>query len=176
MIRHIRHITFVAFTTAAASCISLAGGIGLETVAERALPLMPLIIALPALNTTVGDYATIIAAHADDLPNRRNARRKIRKAISKTIWINIVGITVLSVVLAWRRNYLFTADFTLKFSLFIIVALFGVIFGLYVITTLLDRLLARNKINADDILIPIVTSMGDVLVLALVAIAVLTIF
>ncbi len=62
----IRGFLFVVITVAAASSISLIGGFGLEVVQERILPLIPLIIAMPALNTMVGDYAAIVAAHASD--------------------------------------------------------------------------------------------------------------
>lgn len=168
--------TFVALTTGLASCISLIGGIGLESIIEQILPLVPLIIALPALNTMVGDYAAIIASHAGDPEERSTTKKALIKAISRAIIVNIVGLLVLSLLLAWRNGYIFTDAFLIKFSIFIPLAMISIVIAMYIITTLLDKLLSNKKLNPDDILIPIVTSISDVLMLGLVAVAVVTIF
>jgi cation transporter-like permease len=49
----------------------------------------------------------------------------------------------------------------------------GVMFG---VTAFLDKLLEKRSLNPDDLLIPVVTSVTDVLMLGLVALAVVTIF
>jgi cation transporter-like permease len=168
--------SFVALTTGLASCISLIGGIGLESIIERILPLVPLIIALPALNTMVGDYAAIIASHAGDPDERKTTKKALIRAISRAIIVNIVGLLVLSILLAWRNGYIFEDSFLIKFAIFIPTSMIGIVIAMYTITSLLDRLLSNKKLNPDDILIPIVTSISDVLMLGLVAIAVVTIF
>lgn len=171
-----RKIFFIAFTTAAASCISLIGGLGLESVEYKILPLIPLLIALPALNTMVGDYAAIIAAHASDPAERKITKRILAKAVAKAIWVNIIGLLALSILLAWRRGYLFTNEFTIKFVLFVLFSMTTVIIAMFVITALLDKLLERRRLNPDDVLIPIVTSITDVFMLGLVTLAVWLIF
>ncbi len=174
--KQLRHLLFVVVTVAGASCISLIGGVGLEAVEEKLLPLIPLIIALPALNTMVGDYAAIIAAHATDPAERVTTKKKLAHAISKAIWVNIVGLIVLSLFLAWQRDYLFTSGFIIKFVLFITISMVAVIALMFGLTALLDKLLERNKLNPDDILIPIVTSITDVIMLGFVALAAVFIF
>ncbi len=174
--KYLRHLTFVVFTVAGASCISLIGGIGLEAVEDKLLPLIPLIIALPALNTMVGDYAAIIAAHASDPAERKYTKRVLARAISKAIWVNIIGLLVLSIVIAWRRGYVFTDIFVLKFVAFIVLSMVSVIAIMFGLTALLDKLLENNKLNPDDVLIPVVTSITDVLMLGLVALAATLIF
>lgn len=172
----IRRILFIVLTTAGASCISLIGGIGLEAVQERILPLVPLIIALPALNTMVGDYAAIIAAHAADPAERTTTKRKLAKAIAKAIWVNIIGVLLLSVILATGRGYVFSSVFLTKFAFFVTAAMLGTIVLMFVITIVLDKILEQKRLNPDDILIPVVTSITDVLMLVLVTLAAVFLF
>ncbi len=171
-----RRFMFIVITTGAASCISLLGGIGLEAVIERILPLVPLIIALPALNTMVGDYAAIIAAHAGDPAEQKQTKHQLARAIGKAIWVNIIGILLLSVIIAWQRDYLFTAAFLIKFIIFVSISMISVVVGMFGLTTALDRLLQHKKLNPDDILIPIVTSITDVFMLGLITLAALLLF
>jgi cation transporter-like permease len=171
MTRHLRFILFVTLTTGLASTISLLGGIGLEAVASRLLPLVPLIIALPSLNDIVGDYASIIAAHASDPAERPRSKRALALAIMKVIWINVLGIVLLSLLLANRRGYIATAGFMAKFVIFVSAAIVLVVAGLFTITTVLDKVMERRQLNPDDVLIPIVTSIADVMMLGLVTLA-----
>lgn len=172
----LRRLLFIILTTAGASCISLIGGIGLEAVQARILPLVPLIVALPALNTMVGDYAAIIAAHASDPAERTSTKKTLAKAIAKAMWVNIIGVLVLSTVIAQRAGYLFTGLFLTKFAIFVVGAMISIIAAMFVITIVLDRLLANHRLNPDDVLIPVVTSISDVLMLSLVAAAAWLIF
>lgn len=171
-----RGMLFVAVTTGAASALSLLGGIGLESVQEKILPLVPLIIALPALNTMVGDYAAIIAAHAGDPAERKQTKRLLARAISKAIWVNIIGIIVLSLAIAWQRGYLLTGAFATKFVLFVTLSMIGVVITMFALTVVLDKALAHKKLNPDDVLIPIVTSITDILMLGLITLAAVILF
>lgn len=174
--KHLRSLIFIAFTTGAASCISLIGGVGLEAVQAKILPLVPLIIALPALNTMVGDYAAIIAAHAADPAERRGTKKKLAKAIAKAIWVNIIGVLVLSIIVAAQRGYLFSGGFVTKFVLFVIFSMLAIVAGMFGLTALLDRILENKRLNTDDILIPIVTSITDVAMLGLVVLSAWVLF
>lgn len=160
---------FVVVTVAAASSISLLGGVGLELSQEKLLPLIPLIIALPALNTMVGDYATVIAAHAGDPNERPRTRRQLIRSIAISVLINIIGVVVLSSLLALRRDYSFTALLFVKFSIFVALAVSGIVVFMFLITLLIDKILDKHRLNPDDILIPVVTSISDVFMLVSVA-------
>lgn len=167
---------FIALTTAGASSVSLIGGIGLEAVTARLLPLVPLIVAMPALNTMVGDYAAIIAAHAGDPNERPRTKRALAHAIGKVMCVNVVGVLLLSILLALRRGYAFEPTFLARFIVFVPVSMFSIIGLMFVLTTFLDKLTERSRLNPDDILIPIVTSITDVCMLGLIAIAAVFIF
>ena len=172
----LRKLLFIVVTVAASSSISLIGGLGIESVQTKILPLIPLIVAMPALNTMVGDYAAIIAAHAIDPAETRRARKELLRALSKAIWVNIIGVMALSLVIAQRRGYLFENAFLFKFTFFIIGAMLGIIFLMFTVTILLDKILERRNLHPDDILIPVVTSITDVLMLGLIALASIFLF
>lgn len=171
MIKHLRFILFVTFTAGLASTLCMIGGLGLEAVSDQLLPLVPLIIAVPGLNDAAGNYAAIVAAHAADPAERRFTKRKLAQAITKVIWINIIGIVALSLLLAIKRGYALEAGFAVKFALFGAFAICLVVAGIFALTTLLDKVLEQRKLNPDDILIPIVTALADVLMLGLIALA-----
>lgn len=169
-------LLFSAVTAGVASCLSMIGGIGIEAVQEKLLPIVPLIVALPALNTMVGDYAAIIAAHAGDPAERRHTKNHLMKAISRAVLVNIIGIIGLSLLVAAHRDYLLSATFVFRFSLFVIGAFASIILFMFVITSLLDKLLEKQRLNPDDILIPVVTTITDVLMLGLIAAAAVFLF
>lgn len=171
-----RRVLFVIITTGGASCISLIGGIGIEAVQAKLLPLVPLLIALPALNTMVGDYAAIIAAHAGDPAEGKHDKKTLAKAIAKAIWVNIIGVLALSIVIAAKRGYLFSTPFLIKFIIFTIVAMGGIVVVMFGLTIALEKILEHRRLNPDDILIPIVTTLSDVLMLGSIALASVMLF
>jgi cation transporter-like permease len=176
MSKYHRTFIFVAVSAGLASSLSLLGGIGLELVADKILPLLPLIIAIPALNDTVGNYASIIAAHTGDPSERNVSRKKLAISIFKVLSINIIAIVLLSLALALTRDYLLTIDFIIKFASFIALAISITIVFMFGLAHVLDVILRKEKINPDELLIPIVTSMADIFMLFMIVLAVLTIF
>ena len=167
---------FIILTAAGASSVSLLGGVGIEAVEFKLLPLIPLVVALPALNTMVGDYATIIAAHAGDPLERERTRKELATAISWSVLVNIVGVFALSLLLAWRRGFVPSVWFTVRFGLFVSAAIVLVVVFMFLLTYFLDKLLERRRLNPDDLLIPVVTSVSDVLMLGMIALGALLLF
>lgn len=172
-----RHsLAFIIITTALASCISMIGGLGIEFTEKEFLPLVPLVIALPALNTMVGDYATIIAAHAGNPGERSTTRRKLIKSIAKSTIVNIIGTIGLSLFLASHRGYAADNLFYFKFAVFIATSVSIIVSAMFLITYSLDKILEKKRLNPDDVLIPIVTTVTDVFMLGLIAISARFIF
>jgi|GEM_PF-2284908 len=160
---------FVVLSIASVSSLSLIGGIGIESVSEQLIPLMPLIVSMPSLNTMVSDYATIIAAHAGDPNERPRSRKELARAISISIMVNISGVLALSTLIAWHRGYDFTGIFLLKFIIFTIGAVVGSVSFMFFLTYFLDKVFEKRNLNPDDLLIPVVTTLSDVLMLGAVA-------
>jgi cation transporter-like permease len=176
--RELRHhpLWFVILTTAGASSVSLIGGIGIEVVSEKLLPLIPLVVALPALNTMVGDYSTIIAAHAGDPFKRARTWRQLIRAVSWSVIINVAGVTLLSLIIASQRDFPFSWGFSLRFGLFVAVAIVISVAFMFFLTYTLDRVLEQRRLNPDDVLIPIVTSVSDVIMLGMIALGTVIFF
>lgn len=171
-----RSFLFVAFTAALASSISLIGGLGLEYVQERILPLVPLLIAIPSLTNLVGEYAAIIASHTGDPAERKRSHLALAKVIFTVIWFNIFAIVALSILSAMTRGYGLDADFALRFFIFIAAASIVTVLFMFLLAKMLDRLLLKRHINPDELLVPVITSLADIVMLLLVTLAVLTIF
>lgn len=174
--RTIRTFIIVALSCAAASSISLIGGVGLEAVSEKILPLVPMLIAIPALNDLVGSYAAVIAAHTGDPTERQRSHKELARVIYRVALYNIVAIALLSLLVASFRGYYADFDFLLRFGGFVLVSVLIVVSFMFALAGGLDRLLRNHRYNPDELLIPVVTSLADILMLGLVALAVLTIF
>lgn len=169
-------ISFIVITTALTSCISMLGGLGIEFAEAELLPIVPLVIALPALNTMVGDYATVIAAHAGNENQKKATKRKLVRSIFISTIFNISGTIALSIVLANKRGYHATSSFIALFSIFVCLSVLGIVAIMFAITYFLERILEQKKLNPDDVLIPIVTTITDVFMLGLIAIAAKVLF
>lgn len=152
-----------------ASCISLVGGLSLELVADRLLPVIPLLIATPSLNNMVGDYAAIIAAHIGDPSDRERTRRDLMKLLSRVVLVNIFGLLMLSLLLAHSRGYIASTIFITKFAVFVVGVFAFMLLAMFAISIWLDRIVVKRQLDPDELLIPVVTSITDVAVLSLVA-------
>lgn len=173
---HQSPLWFSVLTITAASCLSLLGGIGLELVGTKIITIMPLVVALPALNTMAGDYAAIVAAHAGDPAERPQGKRQLARVLARVLGLNVAGIVTLSLLVAASRGYVLTGDFIGRFSLFVALSIVVIVTAIFAITTLLDRILEQRRLNPDDILIPVVNSIANVMMLGLIALSVVTIF
>lgn len=176
MTRTPRSFIFVAFTAACASALSLIGGIGLEAVSDRILPLIPLIIAIPGLNDLVGDYASIIAAHHGDPSENTRTKRELIRAIFKVLGFNIIFLILLSTGLAYSRGFMLDKIFLIKFAIFIALAVVLAVVFMFILAGVLESILKNRRINPDELLIPVITSLADIVMLLLVSTAVVTIF
>lgn len=176
MIKLTRSFIFVSVTAGLASSLSLIGGIGLEHVADKVIPLVPLLIAIPGLNDLVGDYASIIAAHSGDPTERRRSKTELLRAIFKVLGVNIAAIVILSLLSAWTRGYVLTSDFLVRFVVFVSFAAVFTVLLMFVISGALDVVLRKKRVNPDEVLIPIITALADIVMLLFVTLAVLTLF
>lgn len=169
-------LAFVVLSVGVASSLSLIGGIGIEVVQAKLIAIVPLLIALPGLNSMVGDYATLIAAHAGDPAERDRPRRDLVKAMLPSIGLNTTFILLMSLLLAMQRDYALQGVFIAKFGLFVVGSIISVIAVMFLITLVLDKILLSRRLNPDDVLIPIVTTISDIFMLGLIALSVVTIF
>ncbi|MBP6880067.1 magnesium transporter [Candidatus Saccharibacteria bacterium] len=167
---------YTCLMVAAASSVSLIGGIGLEAISEKLLPIIPLLIATPPLNTMVGDYASVIAARATDGKLRNHPQLELARDLAPSIMLNASAVSVVSLGVAISRHYALSTVFLSKFIIFVFASIIGVVVAMLIITKTVDKLLESKTANPDDVLIPIVTSVTDVLMLGLITAAALWLF
>ena len=167
---------FTCMMVAAASSVSLLGGIGLEAISEKLLPIIPLLIATPPLNTMVGDYASVIAARATDKKYRTRSKLALARDLAPSILLNAFAVSAVSLGVAISRHYALDPVFITKFIIFVFGSIIAVVVAMLIITSTVDRLLKGKAANPDDVLIPIVTSVTDVLMLGLITFAAMWLF
>ena len=83
----------------------------------------------------------------------------------------MLGTIVLSLVLAYRSGFELTFEFFVLFSFFVIFSVASIVTVMFFITYALDKILVQKKLNPDDVLIPVVTTITDVFMLGLIALA-----
>ncbi len=171
MTKRVGSLIFIIVSVGIASSISLIGGLGIEAVQEKLLTIVPLVIALPSLNSMMGDYATLIAAHAGDPEERTRSKMELVRAMAPSIVLNIIFVISISLVLSARRSYDITPLFFAQFAGFVAFSILSVVSIMFIITLALDAALKKRPLNPDDVLIPIVTSISDVFMLGLIALA-----
>lgn len=169
-------VVFVVLSVGLASAISLIGGIGIELVQDKLLTIVPLLIALPALNSMVGDYATLIAAHAGNPAERTRSKRELISAMAPSLFVSTVFVIAMSLLLANRRGYPLESEFIFLFTSFVATSILVVVAAIFVLTVVLDKILVKHRLNPDDLLIPVVTTITDIFMLGLIALATVTIF
>lgn len=168
----LQHILFIIFSVGLASSISLIGGLGIEAVQNELIYIVPLLIALPAMNSLVGDYATLIAAHAGDPTERSLSKIQLAKAMAPSVLTSTTLILSVSLLVSIHRGFNLSNVFFIKYLLFVSASILFVIAMMFTLTTLLDKILENKNINPDDVLIPIVTTISDIFMLGLIALAV----
>lgn len=176
--KHAKYLSvlFIIASVGIASSISLIGGIGIETVSDKLLPIVPLIIIMPALNSLVGDYATLIAAHAGDPSERTKTKKELVKDMVPSLLTSCVFIITMGLFLSSHRGYSLHTDFVITFILFVVLSILSVVTLMFFFTYLLDKILVDHHLNPDDVLIPIITTVSDIFMLSLIALSAIYIF
>ncbi len=173
---HILTLLFVVGSVGIASSLSLLGGLGIEAVSDKLLPIVPLVIILPALNSLVGDYATLIAAHAGNPSERTRTKKELVRAMLPSLLLNCVFIITMGLFLGANRGYDLSLNFVITFILFVLLSIIIVVSAMFFITYIIDKILEEHKLNPDDVLIPVITTISDIFMLSIIALASVYIF
>lgn len=172
----LRIIFFIIISVGLASSLSLVGGLGIEMTQDKLLLVVPLLVALPALNSLVGDYATLIASHAGNPQERKLNKLQLAKALLPSIVTSTMFILIASLLIAYYRNFNLNSVFLIKYIGFVWLSIISVISIMFALTFVLDKLLINRRINPDDVLIPIITSVSDIFMLGLIALSTIYLF
>lgn len=178
--RHIilphRGVVAAAKTSVTTASVGLIGGVALQTVTRDLLLITPLFIALPAINAMAGDYATLATAHIGDPETSKGSNRKLLKALLVSVPLSAFGVAGLSLLLASLQDYRVTWSFASTYTAFVFGSLILIV-GITVASSfLLNKSLARRRVNSDDLLIPVSNVIASVLILLCVSVAAWRIF
>lgn len=151
-----------------ASILSSIGGIGLQSIRERILTILPLLILLPALNDMIGDYGTIISSKfTTGLYTGRIKSLKSKEihnlftVIASIAIISSIYIGILSCTIAYFNGYSIAFPIIIKVlwvSILTTIALVMIIFFVSITTGLW---IYSKREDPNNFLIPITTSVGD---------------
>lgn len=169
-------ITTIALTSGICASIGLLGGIGLQSVQKQLFAVVPLVVALPAMNAMASDYATVVASHAGDPNDRVTRRRKLFLILMGSMPLSIVGVIGMSLFIAVLQGYTLDRQFMYRFSAFVAVALAVVMITTYLMAIFLSQTFKKSKINSDDVLITITNAFSSVIMLGCISLAAWLIF
>ncbi len=168
-----------------ATTLSLVGGMGLESVKQKIISVLPLLILIPALNDMIGDFGTIVSSKITTMLYlghiKRNvlAEKEVRKMLSAVVLISLMSAVYLGVAssaLSVFMGFNLTLEILLKVvftSLLMSLALISIIILLAVFGSLM---IYKRREDPDNFLIPITTSVADAGSLLLFYVLILALF
>ena len=75
-----------------------------------------------------------------------------------------------------NRGYDLRLNFVITFILFVLLSIIIVVSAMFFITYIIDKILEEHKLNPDDVLIPVITTISDIFMLSIIALASVYIF
>ena len=168
-----------------ASVISSLGGFALEQVRNAFLSIVPLLILLPTLNNMIGNYGVVISSRFATMLYEKKIKEKWwRTPKLRKLFFQITVLTVLSAIasslIAVGITYFSPDGISLKIATKV---LFIVLIDMVVITNVLFFIaifsgiyLYRKKLDPDNFLIPLTTSVADFANMAILAILIVILF
>jgi cation transporter-like permease len=164
-----------------ASVISSIGGISLQFMESQILTIIPLLILVPAMNNMVGDFGCIISSKFTTMLYlgkvgqkwwRSRHLHKMFIIMLTTSFIMSVFIGVASSVIGYWRGFSMTFGIFLKILAIAVLSnliLVGVIFSLSIVGGLA---IYKKREDPNNFLIPIATSVADLINLVIFALLV----
>jgi len=153
-----------------ASILSSIGGIGLESIHNKLITLLPFLILFPALNSLVGNFGIIFSSRLTTLLYLGKIKKNIfkspemRRLIGSILVIAIICTTYIAILanfLAFLRGFSFNLSMFLRILIISILASISLsILIIFISTTVGFYLLKKNK-DPDNFLTPITTSIAD---------------
>ncbi len=154
-----------------ASVLSSLGGLALEQIKEIFLSVLPLIILLPTMNTLVGEFGTIFASRFSTMLHEQGITPKIFIPELKQLWNQVLVISVmttlltvlLAVLISYLSNFEFSMIVTLKILIIALLTNFIMVATLFLIGVWAGRHFYRKKEDPNNLLIPLLTSVADLI-------------
>lgn len=152
-----------------ASILSSIGGFALEKIKTIFISITPLLILLPALNSMIGDYGTIISSRFSTMLHEGKVRTKwwknheIRQLFIQLLLLAIISAAVssfLALAITWFSEGL-SAEVAIKVFLIVLLNMLIITIVIFMIAIYAGFYYFRKKEDPNNFLIPITTSIAD---------------
>ncbi len=150
--------------------LAIIAGVVMEAIKSHFLVFIPLLILLPALNDMIGDYSMILVARlstflfAGQITNscwHSPAVRRLIRTIVSVAAFNAVYIGIISSLIAFFKGYAFTASSIFKVLEVSVFTTFVMLTITILITTFTAYYVYERKIDPNNLIMPIMTSIAD---------------
>ena len=168
-----------------ASIISSFGGLALEHIKDIFIPIVPLILVLPALNDMIGDYGIIISSrfstllHTGKIRGRWYKNNDLKKLFAQIFIISILtAIITSSIALAISHASGFGFNARIAYKIFLISAIDIILLVniLFLVSIFAGLYYYKKNEDPDNFLIPLTTSIADFGNMLILAILVILLF
>lgn len=167
------------------SVLSSIGGLGLEIMKDKFTEFIPLVIVLPALASMIGNAGIILVSkittyfNKNKIVGEKHSTKFVRSLfyILTSIFILMaVYITFLSIFIGMEKGFVFSWDFAFKMLGIILFTTLFIMFLVFCVALIGGKYAFKNKVDPDDLLIPITTSIADLGSFILLSVLVFLIF
>jgi len=152
------------------SLISSLGGFALENVKDKILLFLPLVIILPALANMIGHAGIIFVSKITTY--FYTGKLKLNNIESKQVMhlffllliifsLASVYVTILTIFVSYLKGFSFNFIFGLKMLITVFLTTVLIVFLVSFVAIIGWKYTIKNKIDPDDLLIPITTSIAD---------------
>lgn len=167
-----------------ASILSLIAGIFLRNIQERLLVILPLIIVLPALNGMIGNFGIIMTSRITTALYEKKITggfhsRIIKHLFKEMIPISIFSalfISILSILIANFRGFDLSLVILWKIIFITLATTISLVFLVFTVSIFGSLYVYKRRIDPDDALIPITTSIADLGSMAIFSLLVAVLF
>ena len=165
--------------------ISTIGGAGLKSVEDALIVIIPFLIVLPALNNAAGDFAIIMVSRfttylyknkgADRFSYSREARHIFRDVLLVALLLSVY-LAILAAAISSVKGFPITYSFFLKFSFILLVVMLSLFLINFLIAVIGGIYVFKRGADPDDVLIPLTTSISDLVGMVVLALLVSWLF
>lgn len=163
-------------SSALGASIGLFGGIWLQLAENRLVAIIPLLIALPALNAMIGDLSSIITAHISDPETADKSHRKLYKMLFIVVPFSATGVWLVSMFVAYLQEFAITAEFAIEYGLFIALLFIAAAAATTTLSYIKSRDVFADLTTLDEALIPLASVVSSVLTLIILTIGLFYLF
>ncbi|MGB9708269.1 MAG: magnesium transporter [Candidatus Pacearchaeota archaeon] len=168
------------FVLVIAALLSSIGGVALKSIEASLVTLVPLIVILPALNDMIGDFGIILVSRFTTALYMHKKINFIARYLFKDVLlialISAIYIAMLGTLFSLARGFSFNLIFLLKIIVLTLITTIILVLINFFIALFAGKYTYKKKVDPDNVLIPLTTSIADLGAMAILALLVLLLF